>query len=193
MSLPDTRHSLLARLAEPADAAAWEEFVQIYEQAVFRYSRGRGLQDADAWEVVQQVLLVVHRRIAQWRPNGQPGAFRSWLLTTAHRVCQHAIRDSRRPDRGEGGSLPNQVLLAPADFPETRDWRQWAFCWAAAQVERDVEPATWKAFTLTALDGLTATAAAERLGIRVGSVYTAKCRVMARIRELVRQLAREDE
>src|SRR5262245_25748155 len=45
--LPDTRHSLLIRLAEPSDTAAWLEFLETYEGAVFRYCRSRGLQEAD--------------------------------------------------------------------------------------------------------------------------------------------------
>lgn len=60
-SLPDTRYSLLARLVDPADAAAWSEFVALYEDAIYRFSRARSLQDTDAREVVQHVLLVVHQ------------------------------------------------------------------------------------------------------------------------------------
>jgi hypothetical protein len=46
--LPDTRYSLLARLSDPGDVAAWSEFIEIYEDAIYRYSRSRGLQDSDA-------------------------------------------------------------------------------------------------------------------------------------------------
>jgi RNA polymerase sigma-70 factor (ECF subfamily) len=194
--LPDTRYSLLARLAEPADIEAWSQFVELYEQAIFRYSRGRGLQDADAWEVVQKVLLIVHQKIGQWRPNGKRCAFRSWLLTTAHRVCGHAFREFRRRDRAVGGSsmaIRMNDLARDADKVEPhRDWQRWAFCWAAGLAEREVEPVTWNAFRLTAVEGLSATDTATRLGLKVGTVYTAKCRVIARIRELVHELSRSD-
>jgi hypothetical protein len=72
-SLPDTHYSLLARLVEPGDVSAWSEFTSIYEEAVVRYSRNRGLQDADALEVVQQVLHAVHQAIGDWKPSGRPG------------------------------------------------------------------------------------------------------------------------
>jgi RNA polymerase sigma-70 factor (ECF subfamily) len=195
--MTDTRYSLLARLAEPADMAAWSEFVQLYQQAIFRYSRSRGLQDADAWEVVQQVLLVVHRKIGQWRPSGQRGAFRSWLLKTAHCVCRHSLRDHFRDDRAAGGmsidERMREVPMAAEPLEETRDWERWALCWAGGIAEREVEPATWQAFSLTAIEGVSAAEAAARLGIRVGSVYTARCRVLTRIRELVRELERGDQ
>jgi len=57
-NLPDTRYTLLARLSDPNDLSAWSEFAEIYEDAIYRYSRSRGLQDSDAWEVVQHVLLL---------------------------------------------------------------------------------------------------------------------------------------
>jgi RNA polymerase sigma-70 factor (ECF subfamily) len=183
-------------LANSADTAAWSEFVEVYEQAIFRYSRSHGLQDADSWEVVQRVLLAVHQQINSWRPNGQAGSFRCWLLTTAHRICLSSLRDTSRRDRAVGGSngfesiqqVPAAAVLDdPAD-----DWERWAFCWAAGFVEQEVEPRTWSAFRLTAIDGMSAAEAARTLKIRVGSIYTARCRVIARIREVVQSLSRCD-
>src|SRR4051812_47973680 len=108
--LPETRYSLLARLSEPADVKAWSDFTQIYESSVFRYAKSRGLQDADAWEVIQQVYLVVHQKIGEWKPRGNPGAFRSWLLRSAHHVCQQVSRDIRKSDRSVGGDSTDERL-----------------------------------------------------------------------------------
>ena len=54
--IPDTRSSLILRLADNVDGEAWDEFVEIYEPFIYRYARRRGLQDADARELVQDVL-----------------------------------------------------------------------------------------------------------------------------------------
>jgi RNA polymerase sigma-70 factor (ECF subfamily) len=195
--LPETRFSLLARLAEPADVDAWSEFLAIYEQAIYRYARSRSLQDADAWEVVQQVLLAVHQKIGEWRPEGRAGSFRCWLLETAHRVCLRALRDVRRPDRSHGKTEiagHDHFLAEPIDARgRSDDWERWAFCWAAGFVEREVESSTWQAFWLTAVEGASPAEAARRLGVKIGSIYTAKCRVIIRIRELVQTLSRSDE
>lgn len=194
--LPETHYSLLARLAEPADFAAWSEFASLYEEAIFRYSRNRGLQDADAREVVQKVLIAVHKSIPSWKPTGRPGSFRAWLLETAHRVCLRALSDLRKCDRAIGGTSMLERLNGFADadsvaYSEERDWRQWAFCWAAGQVQRDVQPASWRAFWLTAVDGMPPDQVAAKLGMKTGAVYAARCRVLARIRERVRVLSRE--
>lgn len=191
--LPDTRYSLLARLTDPADAEAWSEFVDIYEDAVYRYSRSRGLQDSDAREVVQHVLLVVHQAIGRWRPSGRAGSFRSWLIRTARRVCLRSLRDRSYREFALGGSSVIerlQELAAPdcSDEGDERDWQRWAFCWAAGQIERETDPATWRAFWLTAVEGVNAAEAAERVGSTIGSVYAAKCRILARIRERIREL-----
>ena len=90
--LPDTRYTLLARLAEPADSAAWSEFVSIYEEAIFRYSRNRGLQEADAREVVQVVLLAVHQAVGDWQPTGRrPGKLPGLAAENGHHLCLRAL------------------------------------------------------------------------------------------------------
>lgn len=193
--MPDTSYSLIARLSEPADVAAWSDFTEVYEPAVFRYARSRGLQEADAWEVIQKVFIVVHQKIAHWRPNGLSGSFRSWLLRTAHHVCQEVARDVRRCDRSVGGDSVDKRLEQVAAMEEDNDtnsWEQWAFCWAAGLVQLEVEPVTWNAFWLTAVENVPAAEVAKRLSVKVGSVYTAKCRTMSRIRQLVDELSRSE-
>lgn len=195
--LPDTRYSLLARMADPADAAAWSEFMQIYRDAIYRYSRSRGLQDSDALDVVQNVLVITHQAIGEWHPSGQPGAFRNWLVQTAHRVCLRTLRNKGRSDQAVGGSDGIQHLhLAPhADRTpdaDEADWQRWAFCWAAGQIQTEVAPVTWNAFWLSAVEGRSPEETAQRTGLRVGSVYTAKCRVIAKIRDRVQELSRRE-
>src|SRR5579863_4713485 len=178
--LPATRHSLLARLSDPTDFEAWSEFVDIYQLAIFRYSCTCGLQDADAWEVVQRVLIVVHQKIADWESAGRPGAFRAWLLRTAHRVSLEAMRESLLSVRGTGGEAGDNQMRKIAVADEVDDsignWERWAFCYASGIVQREVDPTTWNAFRLTAVSGIPACDAAAQLGLKVGSVYTAKCR-----------------
>ena len=56
---PTTRPSLLVRLRDSRDEQAWGEFVEIYRPLVYRLARRRGLQDADALELVQEVMIKV--------------------------------------------------------------------------------------------------------------------------------------
>ena len=197
MALPDTRYSLLVRLAQRDDRAAWSDFIEHYEDAIYRYSRSRGLQEADAREVVQEVLLAVHSVAAKWEPSGRTGSFRAWLLQTASRTCFQMLRQRTRHDCAIGGSSVHRQLhdVATQDSDNEADaleLQRLAFCWAAAHVEREVQPGTWRAFWLTAVDGEAAPRVAMLLGMSVGSVYAAKCRVLARIRQRIQEFARRD-
>jgi RNA polymerase sigma-70 factor (ECF subfamily) len=195
--LPDTRYSLLARLAEPADAAAWTEFLETYEGAVFRYCRSRGLQESDARDVVQEVLLAVHRAIGTWQPSGRLGSFRAWLMQTAHHICLKLLRTHGRRERSAGGTSAQWKLqeLAADDAcidEDEKEWQRFAFCWAAGEIQREVQPSTWLAFRLTAVDGQPSTDVAQRLKMSVGSVYAARCRVLSRILARIQELSRSD-
>ena len=80
---PDTSHSLISRVKDLGDGAAWTEFLGIYQPVVFRMARRRGLQDADAQDVMQQVFLSIARSIEGWTPGDLQPPFRAWLTTIA--------------------------------------------------------------------------------------------------------------
>lgn len=195
--LPDTRHSLLLRLAEPGDLAAWTEFLETYEGAVLQYCRSRGLQDADARDVMQEVLLAVHDSMKDWKPSGRVGSFRTWLMRTSHNICLKTLRAQSRGSRGKGGTSIDEMLYGITAAcnqanDDAAEWRRWAFYWAANQVEREVQPETWRAFWMAAVDGQPAAEVAQQLQMRVGSVYAAKCRVLNRIRERIKEFSRNE-
>ena len=78
---PETNHSLIARVKNLADGASWVEFLGIYQPVVFRMARRRGLQDADAQDVIQQVFLSISRSIDGWTAgDDQPPFFLSRTL-----------------------------------------------------------------------------------------------------------------
>lgn len=188
MALPETRYSLLIRLADPVDAAAWSEFCQLYGGAVYRYARGRGLSDADAEDVVQEVWSVVHEKVAEWRPTQRPGSFRAWLSQTAQRVTLAALRKRYRRAAAVGGtSFLAKLGAVPSSeaSDDEQEWRLWTFAWAAGVIESESRLETWEAFRRTAIAGEPPADVARQLGLSVGSVYAAKCRVIARIRQII--------
>ena len=192
VSLAETRASLILRLRNADDVAAWDEFVEVYGPAVFRVARGRGLQAADAEDLVQQVLLAVAQSIAGWLERDDRGPFRAWLLRIArHEAADMLTRRATRPlgqDGAEGARLLGQLPGAD-DMARQLDLehKRAVFEWAGERVRGAVEELTWRAFWLTHVEGVSIADAAHQLGTRPGNIYFGRSRVMARIKECVEQ------
>ncbi len=192
---PETRFSLIRRLADRDDADAWAFFETHYQQPVYRFARSHGLQPEDAMDVVQEVLLVVHKSAANWKPSGRVGSFRAWLAEAARRVTLQITRQRSRVGRGVGGSgfameLGNVAadLIANESPGNSEDDRRWSFYCAASLVQKEVNPQHWMAFWLTAIDGRSAEEVASRLSMKTGTVYSAKCRVLAKLKSVIESL-----
>lgn len=194
---PETRHSLIARLARPDDQAAWDEFARLYRPVVVRIARRRGLQHDDAEDLAQQVMLAVSRAVAGWTPDPARGRFRAWLRRIAENLTLNAL-SRRRPDRGDGSTDAGERLNehpddAGADSALLRlEYRREVFRRAAEEVRPEFAAETWLAFWRTAVEGSDAGCVAEELGKAVGAVYAARSRVMRRLRECVEQRDEED-
>ena len=106
---PETRASLLIRVRDPADQPAWQEFVEIYRPIILRLARQKGMQEADAEDVAQQVLLAVARAIEQREHDPRRAKFRTWLHRVAHNAILNALTRGK-PDRGSGDSALLAVL-----------------------------------------------------------------------------------
>jgi RNA polymerase sigma-70 factor (ECF subfamily) len=189
--IPPTRPSLLVRLRDPRDANAWREFVDRYGPLLYGYARKRGLQDADAADLAQEVLRAVAGAVGRLEYDPRRGAFRNWLFTVLLRKLSNWRRGQRsRPD--PSNEADPQRLLEQCPVPEDGEaeweaaWEERIFTWACEQVRREVTAATWQAFWRTAVDGQRGKQVAADLGLSVASVYLARSRVRARLKELVR-------
>ena len=187
---PDTRKSLLVRLADPTQGQAWEEFVAIYEPLIYRLARAKGLQHADAQDMTQEVFSVVGKAIDRFDPDSLQGSFRAWLSQiTRNLVINSLTRD--RQTRGTGDTNMQLLLQEqPACDEETATWyeverRREIFRWAAKNVREQFEETTWRAFWLTGVEGETIEDVARVLGKSQGAVRIARCRVLAKLKDEV--------
>jgi RNA polymerase sigma factor (sigma-70 family) len=200
---PPTRPSLLVRIRDPRDGVAWGEFVDIYGPLVYDFGRRRGLQDADAADLTQDVLRAVAATADRFAYNPARGAFRSWLFTVTQRKFVDSVRRRRPGDRGTGDTDVHKHLEAenagsPYGVNEGEEEVVWdqALCqrlldWAAGHIRGEFRPSTWRAFWLCAVEGCAPSDASASLGMSVGAVYAAKFRVLARLREEIERVRRD--
>ncbi|TWU39532.1 sigma-70 family RNA polymerase sigma factor [Novipirellula artificiosorum] len=190
---PETRESLLVQVKDPANREAWQQFAQLYRPVIFRIAMRRGLQDADAHDLAQQVLVSVVSAIGRWEKSEAGTRFRHWL----NRVIKNAIVNSltRQPrDRATGGSSA-QIELDDCAYSDQvteelidLEYRRELYLAAADRVKVEVETETWEAFDMSVVQGLPVDDVAKHLGKSRGAIYSARNRVMFRLRQIVRIL-----
>ncbi len=189
---PLTRPSLILRLRNPDDLRAWQEFVEIYQPVIHSLAYKRGLQEADADDVTQEVLARVARSIDRWDPNPNKGSFRAWLATiTRNLVIQFFRQSSRRPATGvdqELGELSDGITDKSVNVEEfDLERERQLFLWAARKVQPRFEPRTWQMFWRTAVEGEDVASVAGYLNTTKAQVYVARSRVMSQLKRTVEQ------
>jgi RNA polymerase sigma-70 factor (ECF subfamily) len=191
-----TRPSLLIRVRDPRDADAWAQFVGLYGPLIYQYARRRRLQDADAADLTQTVLQAVAAGVRRLDYAPGRGSFRGWLFQIVRRQLWKLLARQRRTHGGCGGADAPQVLEnLPAREEEDlweREYERRLFLWAAEQVRGRFEEATWQAFWRTAVEGQSPREVGQALGMSLGSVYTARSRVLGRLRKAIQEV-QEDE
>ncbi len=194
--LPGTRPSLLLRIRDRDDAEAWRQFVELYAPLIYGLARKRGLQDADAADLTQDVLQRVVRGVQNLDYDPQRGSFRSWLYAVVRNNLNNFLANQKRQHPGSGDTA-TQVFLEnqPAREEETEGWdreyQERVFTLAAQQVRGEFEDSTWQAFWQMGVEGKSGEETAQALGMTVGAVYVAKSRVLARLKKRIQQLQEE--
>jgi RNA polymerase sigma-70 factor (ECF subfamily) len=194
---PSTSPTLLGRLARtPTDQAAWGEFVGRYGAQIHGWCQRWGLQPADAQDVTQDILLELARQMGNFRYD-PAGSFRAWLKTVAYRTWCKFLDRRRQPGVGSGDSAVAAQLesVAAGDDLVQRleeESNRELLERAMALVRLRVQPHTWEAFRLLALEGRSGNEVAELLGMKVSAAFVAKSNVRKMIEEEIHRLDRDD-
>jgi RNA polymerase sigma-70 factor (ECF subfamily) len=194
VQIPETRPSLIVRLAGRQNELAWGEFVAAYEPFLRRLAARKGVPERHVPDVVQQVLLGIARSVEGWRDDGRPSSFRRWLSRVARNVVMKFMARERRQAGGMGGTefleLLEQVPDEASD-EQSRAYEHELVVWAADQVRGEFRETSWRAFWATQVEGRSVAETAAELGVSPGSIYMSRSRIMARIRAKVREVLEE--
>lgn len=195
---PLTRASLLVQIRDGSNHGAWQEFMRLYGPVVYGFARKRGLQDADAADLMQDVMRSVSTSIGRLDYDRNQGAFRGWLFTITRNKVFNFLSARRIRPQGSGDSTTNRMLDShPDDNDGSEVWeveyQRRIAAIAMDRVKGEFQENTWKAFWLTAVEGISAGDAGKQVGMSPGAIYVAKSRVLARLKEEVETMRRQEE
>jgi RNA polymerase sigma-70 factor (ECF subfamily) len=190
--LPTTRVTFLARLQlDPADQSAWGAFVERYGRHIYRWCRQWNLQDADAEDVTQEILVRLAQKLRDFRYD-PTGSFRRWLKTVAHHVWRNFVTSRRgRSAAGDGRAQELiQTLHARGDLARELEeaFDHELLDAASVRVRLRVAPHTWEAFRLVAFEGVPPAEVAATVHMQVAMVYVARHKVQKMLQEEIRKL-----
>ncbi|MHC5115103.1 MAG: sigma-70 family RNA polymerase sigma factor [Planctomycetota bacterium] len=179
-----THATLLARLGDEANAAAWGEFYARYADLIRGFARRRGLQRADCDDVVQEVLLTLTRAMRTFEYDPRRGRFRGYLKTLTMRAISRRSRQDRptRPLLANGEAA---VDPATAETAWEDEWRRHHVRRALTMLESEYNARDRLAFAEYALAGRSPAEVAAALGMSVDQVYQVKSRVMRRLTAVI--------
>lgn len=188
-----THASLLARLSAGTDAAAWSEFAARYSDLLRGFALRRGMQAADAEDVVQEVFLALSQGMKTFVYDPAKGRFRGFLKTIAIRTIGKRLRGRPGPPAQSVAELALDGAATDNSDPDwDAEWRQYHLRNAMQRVRSEFRATDLLAFELLTAGQRDAKSVAAELGISVESTYQAKSRILRRLRDLVaKQVAEE--
>jgi RNA polymerase sigma-70 factor, ECF subfamily len=181
---------------------AWQRVVQLYGPVSYRWCRRANLSAEDAADVVQDVFSAVLTHLPSFRRDRPQDSFSGWLATITRNKVRELYRRRCGKAEARGGST---ALRQMADIPEPAELSealslseqniqpdaQSAACLsrrALELIQAEFEPRTWEAFWRVSVEGQSPGNVAADLGVSVASVYKAKSRILARLRQVLAEL-----
>jgi RNA polymerase sigma factor (sigma-70 family) len=175
--------TLIDRLRRNEGPAAWTRFVDLYSPLLFEWTRRNGVPEADADDLVQNVLVLLLKQIPRFerRPGG---SFRGWLFTVLRNCWINQCRSrARQPAIAQGYSPDGYAGTdAIADLTEA-EYRSYLMRRSLRVIQTDFPETTWRAFWQHVVEGRPASEVAKEMGITANTIYLARGRVLKRLRE----------
>jgi RNA polymerase sigma-70 factor (ECF subfamily) len=177
----ETPVSLLQRLRQSADQEAWSRLVQLYFPLVCYWARRAGLQDADVADLAQEVFLVLFRTLPDFTYDKHK-SFRNWLCTVTLNKWRELGRRRAVPVVRAGSGL-DDVAAPDCTSVWDEEHNRYLVAKALELMQADFATRTWRACWGTLVEGRTPAEVARQLGTTVAAVYTARARVLRRLRQ----------
>jgi RNA polymerase sigma-70 factor (ECF subfamily) len=149
-------------------------FAQVYEEHfefVWASARRLGVSDAALDDVVQEVFVIVHRKLGEFAGRS---SVRTWLFAIVRNVARDARRSVRRksPHQAPGAHEDPEVLAAAEGERPDRIAERSAENRVLHELLDALDDDKREVFVLAELEGFSAPEIAEAVGANVNTVYS---------------------
>ncbi len=183
-----TRKSLLTRLKNWDDQEGWREFFETYWRLIYSVALKAGFTDAEAQDIVQDTIVVVARKMRNFKYDPSIGSFKAWLLLNTRSRIAERLRKKRLPiaekfPQRDATARTATVERVPDPAGQDLDsvweaeWKKNLLEQALAAVKQQVAPKQFQIFDLYVLQETPIEAITRALGVSANQVYLAKHRV----------------
>jgi len=208
-----TRTSLLGRLKNWDDQESWKEFFDTYWKMLYSVARRSGLNEAEAQDIVQEVLVAVAKKMPNFHYDPVIGSFKSWLMLIIRRRIIDYFRKRGRhphgqaPDSGTPGPIAHHApdsatgtgTMERIPDPEgeqipriyEEEWQHHIFEAALQRVKQLVDYEEFQVFDCYAMKGWPPEQVAKTLNVTMSFVYNAKYRLTKLIKAEVQRLEQQ--
>lgn len=196
-----TRASLLSRLKNWEDADSWQDFANTYERLVYTTAIRSGLTDAEAKDVLQEVLLSVAKRIDDFKSDPARGTFKGWLLNLTRWRITDQVRKRSVASAGTGKHKAPDETPTVERIPDgsvdimeriwESEWKQSLLEAAVARLRRRTKPKQFQIFELYALRNWPGHKVGKELGVSLGQIYLVNHRLGKLLRQELASLERD--
>ncbi len=188
-----TSHTLLERVRDPTDRAAWERFYELYAPMLEGFARASGIapeeaddmRDEEADDMRDECLALVAEKLPSFEYDRQKGAFKGWL----HNLVRGKVIDRlRRPRQDNADTALLAGLQDPQPGPDEaweRIWREEHLRFALQEASTRLSERTYQTFVLLLLEELSVAEVCERMGMNANQVYKAKAQALRHVREVL--------
>lgn len=192
--LQPTSISLLEILKQGDDHEAWQQMLVIYQPLIQKWLGRFGAPTSELPDLSQSILTVIVSKLPEFQHQGRTGSFRSWVKSITRNCLLEFWRAKKLHPIATGKSSFQEEINQLADDTSdlsaiwNQEYDQYVLASLLKQIRGEFKPSTWKAFQLVAIDGMAAKDAAEQLEVSLNSVFIAKSRVLARLRNAGKDL-----
>ncbi len=190
-----TQHSLILRLHDWEDKRSWNAFYRKYYKLVYAVARQSGLNEAEAWDAVQETFLTIARQSQRREGDYDPtrGSFKAWLLHITRWRIHDQLRRRRPEEDAATMSLLENATEEGFESIWESEWRQNLMRVAVSRIKSKVSPRQFQIFEYHVLQGMAAEEVCRKLGVNTAQVYLAKHRVGMQLRHEITELQAEEQ